>query len=376
MSLGNRIAAELRGDRAIWMVAILLSLVSLLAVYSTAGSLAWQSKGGNTTSYLIAHAIKLGFGLFIIYLVHMVHYRRFQQFAPIMLLATVAMLALTLVFGKNVNQATRWVDIMGVSIQTSEIAKIGLITYIAKELTRKQENIRSFKEAFVPIIVPVVVVCGLIAPADLSTAVILFVACLLLMFIGRVSPRFIFLTLLFGVITFAFLLLLAQYGVETIRADTWRSRLMDYLQNDDGNFQIQQAKIAIANGGFFGNGPGSSIMRNFLPYAYADFIYAIICEEYGMLGGLFVLSLYVFLMLRVVKLAVISPKAFGVFLAIGLGLLLTIQALTNIAVNVHLLPATGQTLPMISMGGTSLILTCVALGMILSVSKNMEQLQS
>lgn len=376
MSFGNKIAAELRGDRTIWMIIAVMSIISILAVYSATGSLAWQARGGNTTSYLMRHSIMLAFGLFLVYLCHRVHYRRYQQVAPFLLMVSVPLLALTLLFGQNINDASRWIEIpiLSFSFQPSDFAKLALVVYIAKMLTKKQEYITNFKDAFMPIIVPVLIVCGLIAPANLSTALVLFCTCIALMFVGRVSTKYIFLLGLLGVVVFAGLIVLGQYEPDLVRVDTWVSRVQDYLHNPDGGYQVQQAKIAIARGGIFGAGPGNSIARNFLPYSHADFIYAIICEEYGLIGGVVVLGLYVMLFFRTVKLVTISPKAFGAFLAIGLSLMLTIQALANIAVSVHLVPATGLTLPFISMGGTSLVFTSIAFGMILSVSKYIEKL--
>jgi cell division protein FtsW len=375
MSLGNRIAAELRGDRSIWMIIAMLSLFSVLAVYSATGSLAWQSKSGNTTYYLVTHLVRLAFGLLLIYLGHLMHYRRYQAMAPFLIMIAVPLLAITLFFGRSLNDASRWIDLFGFSFQTSDFAKIALIIYLARELTRKQEYINSFRDAFMPIIIPVILVCGLIAPANLSTAMVLFATCIALMFIGRVSLKYIGLLGLLGVVVFAGLIVIGRFQPDLVRVDTWVSRVQEYLHNPDGGYQVQQAKIAIARGGLFGVGPGNSIARNFLPYSYADFIYAIICEEYGLLGGTAVLALYVMLFLRTVKLVTKSPKAFGTFLAIGLSLSLTAQALANIAVSVHLVPVTGLTLPLISMGGTSMVFTCISLGMILSVSKFIEALE-
>ena len=378
MSLGNRIAAELRGDRTSWMIIALMSIISVLSVYSATGSLAWQARGGNTTSYLLRHSIMLAFGLFLIYVCHLLHYRRYQQMAPFLLLISVPLLALTLLFGQSINQASRWIEIpiLSFSFQPSDFAKLALVVYIAKALTKKQEYITSFKEAFLPIIVPVLIICGLIAPANLSTALVLFCTCIALMFVGRVSMKYIFLLGLLGIVVFAGLIVIGRFEPELVRVDTWVSRVQDYLHNPDGGYQVQQAKIAIARGGVFGAGPGNSVARNFLPYSHADFIYAIICEEYGLIGGVLVLGLYVLLFFRTVKLVTKSPKAFGAFLAIGLSLMLTVQALANIAVSVHLVPSTGLTLPMISMGGTSLVFTSIALGMILSVSKFIENIET
>jgi|1048.fasta_scaffold08004_1 cell division protein FtsW len=372
MSVANKIAAELKGDRVIWMVVLMLSFVSILAVYSATGTLAWKSKNGDTTLYLITHVVRLAFGLGLVYVAHLLHYQRYNRMAPYLLLTVIALLIFTLLFGVRLNEASRWISVGGISFQPSELAKIVLLIYVARELTRKQEYISSWSEAFVPIIVPVLAVCGLIAPANLSTALVLFVTCLLLMFIGRVRPRFIFLLALLGVVVFAGLIVIGEFFPTLVRVETWISRVQDYIYNADGGYQVQQAKIAIANGGYLGVGPGNSISRNFLPYVYADFIYPLICEEYGLVGGLAVLALYLTLFFRTVALVTRSPKAFGTFLAMGLSLSLVMQALANMAVSVHLVPATGLTLPMISMGGTSIIFTSIALGIILSVSKYIE----
>ena len=377
MSLGNRIAAELKGDRTIWMITAVLGLFSILAVYSASGWEAWRSRGGDTTIFLVKHMVMMAFGFVVIYLCHLLHYRQYQRVAPFLMLFAVPLLVFTLAFGQNINEATRWISVFGFSFQPSEFAKIALIIYIAKELTKRQDRITSFKQAFMPIIVPVLIVCALIAPSNLSTASVLFVTCIMLMFMGRVSWKYIFLLGVLGVVVMVGLIAIGRMypQLELVRLDTWISRVNEFANAEDGGYQMQQAKIAIAKGGLIGNGPGNSLIRNFLPYAHADFIYAIICEEYGLLGGTVILVLYVLLFLRSVKLVTKSPKAFGAFLALGLSLLLTVQALVNIAVNVNLVPATGLTLPLISMGGTSLMFTCISLGMILSVSKYIESIE-
>lgn len=377
MSLGARIAAELRGDRTIWMIIAVLSLFSILAVYSASGWEAWRSRGGDTTVFLIKHLVLLAFGLVVVYLCHLLHYLQYQRIAPVLILMSIPLLMFTLVFGRNINDASRWLSFAGFSFQPSEFAKLALVIYIARELTRKQDYITSFKDAFMPILVPVLITCALIAPANLSTAAVLFTTCILLMFIGRVSWKYIFLLGVLGVVVMVGLIAIGKLypNAGLVRVDTWINRLNEFANAEDGGFQVQQAKIAIAKGGLIGKGPGNSVIRNFLPYAHADFIYAIICEEYGLVGGTVVLVLYVMLFLRSVKLVTRSPKAFGAFLAIGLSLMLTVQALANIAVNVNLVPATGLTLPLISMGGTSLLFTCISLGIILSVSKYIESLE-
>jgi cell division protein FtsW len=375
MSIQQRIQAELKGDPAIWMVVIVLSIFSTLAVYSASGSLVWRSDGAqSTTTILLSHIARLGAGVGIVYLLHLVHYRRYQSLARPLLALTLFLLPLTLLVGSNINQAKRWLTVPGldVSFQTSDFAKIALVIYIARMLTQKQEYITSFKEAFLPIIIPVLLVCGLIAPANLSTALILFSTSIVLMFIGRVSVKYIFLLGALGIVLFAGLLVLGELKPDLVRSATWEKRLEEFMTKEDGGDQVREAKTAIARGGWVGVGPGNSLSRNFLPYSYADFIYAIICEEYGLFGGVLILAMYLIMFFRTVKLATKSPKAFGTFLAIGLSLTITVQALANIAVAVNLVPVTGLTLPLISMGGTSLFFTSIAFGMILSVSKFVE----
>jgi cell division protein FtsW len=258
------------------------------------------------------------------------------------------------------------------TFQTSDFAKVALIVFVARAISSKQEEIDDFQEAFLPIIVPIVIVCGLIAPADLSTAVLLFSVCMMMMFVGRVKLKYIWLLLVSGVVVFALLILLAKVFPEVIRMDTWVSRLDEFM-NTDGGDQIQQSKIAMARGGFIGVTPGMSIQRNFLPSAYSDFIFAIIIEEFGLIGGGFVIGLYILLLFRCVRIITRSNKGFGSMLVLGMGLIIVMQALANIAVAVHLVPVTGLPMPLISMGGTSVLFSSIMVGMILSVSKFVEQ---
>ena len=374
MSIAARISAELRGDRVIWAILTLLAIFSILAVYSSTGTLAYKESGGNTEAYLIKHMIILGAGLFLTYMCHSLHYMRFSRWAPILLLLSIPLLVYTIAYGADINDARRWISIPFTSLtfQTSDFAKLALILYIARAISSKQEYIKDFNSAFLPIIVPVLIISGLIAPADLSSAIILFVTCIIMMFIGRVAIQYIGLLLFLGLVVFSFLFALGQMFPDVIRQETWASRIIEFRSNPDGGYQVQQAKIAIANGQWVGLGPGNSIQRNYLPSPYADFIYAIICEEYGVIGGLVLIGLYVMLFFRATRLVTNSPKAFGAMLAIGLSTSLVIQAFFNIAVSVHLVPVTGLTLPMVSMGGTSLLFTCIAFGIILSVSKYIE----
>ena len=374
MSIGTRIYAELRGDRSIWAIMAVLAIFSILVVYSSTGTLAYREMAGNTETLLIKHFMIVVGGLFLAYLAHLVHYLRYSKAAPFLLLLSVPLLVYTIAFGADINDARRWITVpfVGITFQTSDFAKLALILYVARAISSKQDYIKDFNSAFLPIIVPVLIICGLIAPADLSSAILLFFTCVCMMFVGRVALQYIVLLLLLGIVVFAMLVLLGEFFPEIIRSETWVSRVRDFVDKPDGGYQVQQAKIAMANGEWFGLGPGNSIQRNYLPSPYSDFIYAIVVEEYGIFIGILIILLYVLLFFRATRLVTKSPKAFGAMLAIGLSISLVLQAFINIAVSVHLVPVTGVTLPMISMGGTSILFTCISFGMILSVSKYIE----
>ena len=373
-TIAARIYAELQGDKAIWAVLALLTVFSVLAVYSSTGTLAYRVKGGDTEAYLFKHGMIIVGGLLLAYLSHLLHYKKYANAAPYLLALSIPLLMYTIGFGPEINEAKRWIQIpfVGITFQSSAFASIALVIYVARAISSKQDYIKDFQSAFIPIIVPILIVCGLIAPADLSTAAVLFFTCIFMMFIGRVALQYIFLLLFLGIALFSMLIALGEFFPETIRVKTWISRVIEFTSDPDGVYQVRQAKIAIANGEFFGLGPGNSIQRNFLPSPYSDFIYAIICEEYGVIGGIVVIGLYLLLMFRVTRLVTKSPKAFGAMLAIGLAVSMVLQAFFNIAVSVNLIPVTGLTLPMISMGGTSILFTCISFGMILSVSKYIE----
>lgn len=376
MSVAARIYSELRGDKAIWAILVLLAVFSVLAVYSSTGTLAYREYGGNTETFLIKHGIILLGGLFMTYIAHLLHYMKYNNAAPTILAISVPLLVFTLAFGADINNAKRWIElpIIGITIQTSDIAKMALILYVARAITVKQEYIKDFKNAFLPIIVPVLIVTGLIAPADLSSAVLLFLTCLMMMFVGRVALKYIGMLVLWGAFLFGFLVMVGRYLPDAVRVNTWESRLESFLNEEEGGYQVQQAKIAIANGGVIGQGPGNSTQRNFLPSPYSDFIYAIICEEYGLIGGWIIVGLYLLLFFRVTRLVTKSTKSFGAMVAMGLSMSLMLQAFANIAVSVHLVPVTGVTLPMVSLGGTSMLFTCISFGVILSVSRNVDSL--
>ena len=372
------IAKNLKGDRGIWVIVALLCLASVLAVYSSTGTIAFKYNGGHAEIHLIKHTVIAMVGILLCYMCYSTHYSVYSKIAPILLVASVPLLLYTMFFGPEINDARRWISIpgIGLSFQTSDIAAIALIMYIARSLSMKQEVIKDFKSAFLPLMVPVIVICGLIAPNNLSTALLLFLTSMTLMFIGRVHMKYIFLLVGLGVVALGALVLLGQIFPEAVRVETWTSRVGEFFNDSDGGYQIQQAKIAIADGGWFGVGPGLSTQRNYLPYSYADFIYAIICEEYGLIGGLIIIFLFLLLFIKCTSIVTRSPKTFGALLAMGLCLNIVIQAFANIAVSVNLVPVTGLTLPLVSKGGTSMLITCMAFGMILSVSRFIEQAAS
>ncbi len=371
----ENIFRKTQGDRYIWLVVIFLSIISMLAVYSSTGSLAFKYQGGNMEYYLVKQAMMILFGLFLMYMAHKINYTYYSRIAQLLLYVSIPLLAFTLIFGVEINDARRWltIPVVNVSFQTSDLAKLALILYLARVLAKNQGNIKDFKSGFLPVMLPPMLVCGLIAPSNLSTAAILFATCLLLMFIGRINMKYIAIMGGAGIVLLSLIIIIAMNTSFHARVDTWVSRLSDFFGDGQEAYQVQQSKIAIANGGIFGVGPGNSMQRNFLPSPYSDFIFAIIIEEYGFIGALVLIVLYLFFLLRCIKLFTKSPGAFGAFLAVGLSFSLVVQALINMAVVVHLLPTTGVTLPMVSMGGTSLWFTSLAIGIILSVSRNVEK---
>jgi cell division protein FtsW len=385
-----------RGDKYIWGLVIVLSLISILVVYSATGSLAYKMYRGNTSVYLFKQVIFTLIGLVVIFGLHRVNYTVFSRIATILFMLSIPLLIYTLFFGAKINEGSRWIrlPIINLTIQTSDLAKLALFMYISRMLSKKQEVIKDFKKGFLPVIIPVFIICGLIMPANLSNALLTGATSLLLMFIGRVSFKHILLTIGVALIPVAIIISVAmathQKGVPVDkpavaekmkgfgRFGTWVSRVQDFMYANEKEvpYQVQQAKIAIANGGiFFGLGPGNSRQRNFLPQAYNDFIYAVIIEEYGLIGAAFIIFIYLVFLFRCIRIFRRCPYAFGAFMALGLSFTLIIQAVANMAVNVNLVPVTGVTLPLVSMGGSSYIFTCCSIGLILSVARNVEQLE-
>lgn len=367
---------NIKGDKVIWAVACLLAIISVLVVYSSIVTLAYRYQDGNTEVFLFKHTLILILGFALMFFAHKLNYKYYSRISQIAIYIAVPLLLLTLLTGSSINSASRWlqIPIINQSFQTSDLAKLALIMFIARMLSKKQENIKNFNSAFLPIILPIFMICGLILPANFSTAAMLFVTCLVLMFIGRIKIGYLISLILIGVFSLGVFLVVVMNSDYTGRVGTWKNRIENFVEGDkEGNYQVTQSKIAIATGGTFGKGPGGSTQRNFLPHPYSDFIYAIVIEEYGTIGGAVILLLYLILLYRGVYIARKAPKSFGSFLAIGLSFSLVFQAMINMAVAVNLFPVTGQPMPMVSMGGTSIWFTCLSIGIILSVSKHTEE---
>lgn len=388
-----------RGDKYIWGLVLVLSLISIMVVYSATGSLAYKMAKGNTSIYLFKQLAFTLLGLLVIFGLHRVNYSFFSKVATFLFFLSVPLLIYTLFYGAKINEGSRWIKlpIINLTIQSSDVAKLALFMYISKVLSKRQEVIKDFKKGFWPVLWPVLLICALIMPANLSNALLTGATSLLLMFIGRVSFKHIGLTILIALIPVVIIISVAMAthksnltnstGSKPVVAEklkdfgrfgTWVSRVQDFMYAKDNEvpYQVQQAKIAIANGGvFFGLGPGNSRQRNFLPQAYNDFIYSIIIEEYGLIGGAFIVFVYLIFLFRCIRIFRKCPYAFGAFLALGLSFTLVIQAVANMAVNVNIVPVTGVTLPLVSMGGSSFIFTCCSIGLILSVARNVEQME-
>ena len=368
-----------RGDLFMWAVIVILSLWGLLAIYSSTGALAYKKNGGMVEFYLLTQSALLVSGFLIMLLVHSLHYKYFISLSKLFIWITYPLLVYTLIFGIEINGARRWINLFGVTFQTSDFAKLAIIMFVTRELARKQDTIDDFKKTFLPILGHITAICLLIAPENLSTALVLFATCFLILFIGRVKIKHLALitsgVVVAGILFFTLLFFLPEKALKG-RMLTWKNRVETFGKQEtdpDKSYQTDHAKIAIATGGIFGKFPGNSVERNFLPEAYSDFIYAIIAEEYGLIGALLMLMLYMFFLYRAIRIVIRSPKAFGALIAVGLSFSLVLQALINMAVAVNLFPVTGLTLPLVSKGGTSIILTSVAFGVIMSVSRYVEE---
>jgi cell division protein FtsW len=382
----------IQGDKVIWAIVVILAMMSMLVVYSSTGTLAYKLSR-SPESYLFKQVLFVISGVVLIYFAHIVKYSVYSKIAKILYFLSIPLLAYTLLYGTNLNDANRWIKlpIINLTFQTSDLAKLALFMFLSTKLTKYKDTIKDFKTGFLPLIWPVALTCILIAPANLSTALLTGATSLILLFIGRVSVKHIGLVILVAAIPVIMLVSIAKIYYNEVegksdplpkvltigRIDTWINRVQSFMYADkaESSYQVQQSKIAITKGGWTGLGPGNSEARNFLPHPYSDFIYSIIVEEYGLMGGCVVLFIYLLFLFRCIRIMKKCPYAFGAFLSLALSFTLVIQALTNMAVNVSLLPVTGVTLPLISMGGSSFLFTCVSIGIILSVARNVESLE-
>lgn len=354
---------NLQGDKVIWAVVFALSLISIMVVYSSIGTLAYK-RTASPESFLIKHTMTVFVGLAAMWFAHRVDYRYYSRISKIALWVSIPLLIYTFTHGVTINEAARWISVPIIgSFQPSDFASLALIVNLASMLSKRQQNISDIKESLLPILFWCGVICGLIALTNLSSAVLLFITCMLIMFIGRVPTKYL------GALIFVGLLcgsLAIMFGV---RGETAKSRIKNFVEGTELPFQAKHARIAVATGGVTGKGPGNSDQRNILPHPYSDFVYAIVIEEYGMVGGIVVLLLYLLLLHRGMKASYNSEKAFGGLLSAGLCFDLVCQAMVNMGVVVGLGPITGQPLPLISMGGTSMVFTGLSLGIVLSVSR-------
>ncbi len=376
------ILSRIKGDRIIWSVVVVLAFISLLAVYSSTRTLAYKMDK-HASYYLVKQLSVLGFGLLIIYWVHKINYTKFAKLSVLLYVISLPLLIYTLFFGTSLNSGSRWISlpVVNLTFQSSDMAKLALFMFLARLLSIKQGSIKDLKKGFLPVLLPVFLTCAFIAPANLSTALMLGATCCILLFIGRVQVKHIAMLALAGIVGLALLFVVSKatgFG----RAATWEKRIADFRGGSDANgvkkeevFQVQQAKIAIANGGVFGRGPGHSLQRDYLPEAFSDFIYSSIIEEYGLVGGGVLILLYLTFLWRSIIIFRRCPYAFGAFMAVGLSITLVFQAMLNMAVNVHLVPVTGLTLPMVSMGGSSIWFTSIAIGIVLSVSRYVDEME-
>ena len=394
-NVGSNLVSKTKGDKVIWAIVVILTLASLLVVYSSTGSLAYKYSK-STESYLFKQFAFIVLGVMLIYFAHRVNYTIYARVAKILFLISIPLMIYTLLFGSRLNSANRWITlpVINMTMQTSDLAKLALFMYLSLQLSRKQDVIKDFKKGFLPIIIPVGIICLLIAPANLSTALLVGATSLLLMFIGRINTKHILATIGIGLVPVILLVSVAVKYYDKVeqkqkelpaifsggRIPTWISRIQIFIYTDKNTdseklYQTNQAKIAVANGGWIGKGPGNSTQRNFLPHSYSDFIYAIIIEEYGFLGASFMMFIYLLFLYRCIRVYRKCPFAFGAFLALALSFTLVIQAIANMGVAVNAFPNTGVTLPLVSMGGSSFLFTCLSIGIVLSVARNVEQLE-
>ena len=375
------ILKHIQGDKAIWAIVAVLAICSFMPVYSASTNLVYVvGTGGSTFGYLLKHMMLLLMGFAIIYGIHKIPYRYFSGGSLLMLPIIILLLIFTLSQGTTIGgaNASRWIRIpfVGIGFQTSTLAGLVLMVYVARYLAKNKEKVISLKESLLTLWLPIALVLLLILPANFSTTAIIFVMILMLCFVGGYPIKYLGLILGIGIIALVFFILIAKVFPDAMpnRVQTWQSRIENFSDdNAKDAYQVEKAKIAIATGGLVGVGPGKSVQKNFLPQSTSDFIFAIIAEEYGLIGSVFILFIYFLLLFRIFIVAKKTKTIFGSLLVIGVGIPIIFQACINMAVATNLFPVTGQTLPLISSGGTSIWMTCFALGMILSVSASKEE---
>ena len=380
----DNVLKNIKGDRLIWAIVTLLAIFSFLPVYSAASNLAYSVTSGSTFAFFIKHFMHLFLGFVIMYGVHIIPYRYFRGLSMVMLPIVLVLLVVTMLQGTTIEgaNASRWIQIpiVGMSFQTSTLAAVVLMVYVARYLSKIQDKDITFKESILPLWLPVFLVLILILPANFSTTAIMFTMVLILAFIGGYPTKYIAVIIGTGIVALGLFVLVAKAFPDLMenRINTWGNRIENFMQggeDTEADYQIEKAKIAIASGGIQGVGPGKSRQKNFLPQSSSDFIFAIIVEEYGLIGGLFLVVMYCWLLFRIVIISQKADTIFGKLLVLGVGLPIVFQAFINMAVAVELFPVTGQTLPLISSGGTSIWMTCLAFGIILSVSAKREEIK-
>jgi cell division protein FtsW len=369
---------RIQGDRTLWVIALILALFSLLPVYSASSNIAYTYGSGDTFSMLTKHGIHLVLGLLLMFAVHNMNYKHFGAIAVIMLPVAVILLIYTYFGGINTSNATRWirVPVLGFTFQTSALASVVLIMYLARNLAKIDPvDLKSFKRSFTKLLLPILLICGFILPSNFSTAALLFAMSMIMLFIGGYALKNLFYLLGSGIVALTlFIVLVMSFPNISNRVATWKARIEAFVDPAEAdNYQVHKAKMAIAQGMVLGKGPGKSVQKNFLPQSNSDFIYAVIVEEFGLIGGFFILAFYIFFFIRVLIIATNAQSNFGMLAAFGAGLVVMVQALINLGVAVNLLPVTGQTLPLISAGGSSIWMTCISIGIVLSVSKGKQE---
>lgn len=371
---------QIKGDKTIWTIVALLAIFSFMPIYSASTNLVYVVGNGSTLGHLMKHVVLLITGFAVIYGVHKIPYRYFSGASVLMLPVVVLLLIFTLAQGKIIGgaNASRWIRIpfVGIGFQTSTLAGLVLMTYVSRYLAKNKEKFINFKESLLQLWLPVSLILFLILPANFSTTALLFLMVLLLTFIGGYPLKYIGNVIGIGVLSLVFFVLVAKAfpGVMPNRVNTWQSRIEGFYKTDiKENYQVEKAKIAIVTGGAIGKGPGKSVQKNFLPQSSSDFIYAIIIEEWGLVGAVVIVVIYLVLLLRILITAKQTTTIFGTLMVLAVGIPIVFQAMVNMAVAVNILPVTGQTLPLISSGGTSIWMTCFALGMILSVSASQNE---